>query len=97
MHELSHLIRDREPSQIILSATGEFAMRSFDPKQEDEANWLNGTLLLPRDALMQCRQVGNTSEQIAQQYGVSTSLTNYRLRVTGIEQQFSRRKRFRTG
>ena len=46
---------------------------------------------------MQCRQVGNTSEQIAQQYGVSTSLTNYRLRVTGIEQQFSRRKRFRTG
>src|SRR3977135_2446331 len=45
---------------------------------------------------MQCRQTGNTSEQIAQQYGVSTSLTNYRLRVTGIEQQFSRRKRFRT-
>ena len=95
MHELSHLIRDHEPSQIILSATGEFAMSSFDPKQEDEANWLSGTLLLPRDALMQCRDAGKTSEQIAQQFGVSTALTNYRLRVTGIEQQFSRRKRFR--
>ncbi len=97
MHELSNLIRDHEPSQIILSATGEFAMRSFDPKQEDEAKWLSGTLLLPRDALMQCRQASNTSEQIAHQYGDSTSLTNYRLRVTGIERQFSRRKRFRTG
>ena len=94
-HELSHLIRDREPSQIILSATGEFSMRSLDPKQEDEANWLSGTLLLPRDALMQCRQAGNTSEQIAHQYDVSTSLTSYRLRVTAIEQQISRRKRFR--
>ena len=91
------MIRDHEPSQIILSATGEFAMRSFDPKQEDEANWLSGALLLPRDALMQCREAGKTSEQIAHQYGVSTALTNCRLRVTGIEQQFSRRKRLRPG
>jgi hypothetical protein len=46
---------------------------------------------------MQCRDAGKTSEQIAQQFGVSTAPANYRLRVTGIEQQFSRRNRFRPG
>ena len=38
VHELAHVILDHEPCQGILSMDGEIAMRSFDAKQEDEAN-----------------------------------------------------------
>jgi Zn-dependent peptidase ImmA (M78 family) len=92
MHELSHLLRNHEPSQIILSSTGNFAMRSFDAKQEDEANWLGGALLLPRIVLVECMEAGMTSAEIADRHGVSMALTDYRLRMTGVERQFALRK-----
>src|SRR5258708_25445618 len=62
MHELSNLIPDHEPSQIILSASGELALRSFDPKQEDAAKCLSGTLLLPPHAPLTCRPPSNTTQ-----------------------------------
>ena len=59
-------------------------MRSFDAKQEDEANWLGWTLLLPRPALMHCVHLGLSTAQIAVDYDVSEQLVRYRAGITGV-------------
>jgi len=92
MHELSHVILNHEPSQLILSETTEIAMRSFNAKQEDEANWLGWALLLPRVALTHCARRRLDSKAIAAEYSVSETLVIFRQRVTGVELQHSRRR-----
>jgi len=92
MHELSHVILDHEPTQLILSETANVAMRSFDAKQEDEANWLGWTILLPRLALMHCVHRRLSIAAIANEYEVSTKLVTFRQRVTGVEVQSRRRR-----
>lgn len=85
MHELAHLILDHKPATLIASPDGNFVMRSYNETQENEANWLAWALLLPRDVLMKCKKRALSSEQIAQSYGVSEKLVNYRLQITGVE------------
>lgn len=87
MHELSHIILDHDPSQVILSVDNLIGMRSFNAKQEDEANWLGWTLLLPRPALMHCSRLSHSAQEIASAYGVSEQLVKYRIGVTGINRQ----------
>lgn len=87
MHELSHVILNHEPSQVILSVDGQLAMRTFDPKQEDEANWLGWTLLLPRPALMRCATLRLSTVQIAAEYEVSEQLVKFRSGITGVHRQ----------
>lgn len=87
MHELSHVILNHEPSQIILSVDGELAMRTYDSKQEDEANWLGWTLLLPRPALTHCVRMRMTIGQIAEAYEVSEQLVKFRRGMTGVDRQ----------
>ena len=87
MHELAHLVLDHKPATVILSQDGTLVMRSYDQKQEDEANWLAWCLLLPRDALTRCARGALSIDAIAEQYGVSKTLVNFRLRVTGVQAQ----------
>lgn len=87
-HELVHFILDHEPAKIVLSIELEIGMRSFDQKQEDEANWLAWALLLPRPGLVQARINGSSVQKIAQQFGVAESLVNMRMRLTGVDAQF---------
>jgi Zn-dependent peptidase ImmA (M78 family) len=91
-HELAHIILDHEPGKIVLSQDGGMIMRSYDQKQEEEANWLGWTLLLPREALVHAAKAKLTTLQIAERYGVSEQLVEYRLRMTGVNNQFRRRK-----
>jgi Zn-dependent peptidase ImmA (M78 family) len=51
VHELAHLILGHDPAKVVFSEDGQIATRTFDQKQEDEANWLAWALLLPREAL----------------------------------------------
>jgi hypothetical protein len=92
-HELAHIIMEHKPSTVILSQDGSFAMRTYDQKQEDEANWLAWSLLLPREALIRAMRQGKSIEDTAASYGVSTQLVNYRLGVTGVSAQLSRMRR----
>jgi IrrE N-terminal-like domain len=91
MHELSHVILDHEPTQLILSEAADVAMRSFDAKQEDEANWLGWTMLLPRPALIHCAHRRLSPANIASEYEVSATLVAFRQRVTGVDLQTRRR------
>jgi Zn-dependent peptidase ImmA (M78 family) len=91
-HELSHFILDHQPATIVLSADlDSVGMRSFNQKQEDEANCLAWTLLLPRDGLIHAKLRRRSIEQIAAQYGVTKSLVTYRINSTGVGKQLSAR------
>ena len=87
MHEMAHLLLDHEPSKIMLLHDGSLVMRTFDQRQEDEANWLSGCLLLPRVALLRVVRERKHSEEIAAEFGVSEVLVNYRVRITGVAAQ----------
>jgi hypothetical protein len=90
-HELAHIILEHEPSKLVLSHDGTMVMRSFDDKQEEEANWLGWCLLLPRPALMHAMKARLTAAAIAQQWTVSEQLVEFRIRMTGVRVQFGRR------
>jgi Zn-dependent peptidase ImmA (M78 family) len=93
-HELAHIILEHQPATLILSADlEEISMRSFNQKQEDEANCLGWTLLLPRDALMRAKRRRLSTEAIAEQFGVTNSLVNYRINATGVEKQLRAMRR----
>ncbi len=92
MHELAHLILDHSPGKLIMSQDGGMVMRSYDRKQEEEANWLAWSLLLPRDALVYSMRSRLSLAEIAERYGVTEKLVTYRLQVTGVTTQFRRFK-----
>lgn len=90
MHELSHLILAHPPATVFMSHSEEIGMRSFDKRQEDEANWLAWCLLLPRPALVHCRKKRFTDGQIATTYGVSEVLVRFRVAKTAVDVVFRR-------
>jgi hypothetical protein len=49
-------------------------------------------LLLPRDALVHIRRQGWTAPQAAKEFGVSVDMIQYRINVTGVDVQLSRRR-----
>ena len=93
VHELAHIMLKHEPAKVMFSHDEQMATRTFDQRQEDEANWLGWTLLLPRDALVAARRRRMAKAQIAREYGVSENLVRYRLQVTGVDMQMKRRRR----
>ena len=89
-HELAHFILDHQPGTIILSQDGSIGMRTFDRKQEDEANWLAWCLLPPREGLVAAKRAKLTAAQIAERYGVTEPLVTFRVNMSGVEAQFQR-------
>ena len=90
MHELAHLLLGHEPSTVFFAGQENLALRGFNKTAEDEANWLAGTLLLPRDALVRSRAKGCPMEMACDEFGVSRQMLEFRMRMTGVERQFSR-------
>jgi len=90
MHELAHILLDHDPGKLIMSQDGAMVMRSYDRKQEEEANCLGWTLLLPREALVNAVRSRLSASEIAEKYGVTETLVDYRLQVTGVTAQFRR-------
>lgn len=86
-HELAHVLLEHEPGKVILSPDGSIAMRTFDAKQEEEAGWLAGCLLLPRVALLRAARAGQSAGQIGDDYAVTEVLAEYRLRICGVTAQ----------
>ena len=92
MHELSHLILGHEPSTVFFVGDGELALRGYRPSAEEEADWLAGALLLPRDALLYVKQNRISPQTACERYGVSQRMLKYRLGVTGVTRQFNRKR-----
>ncbi len=62
-HELSHLILEHEHGRMV--TFGDCVMREFDNRQEEEADWLAGSLPVPEAALKRAKFAGLTNAQTA--------------------------------
>ena len=93
MHELAHLLLGHEPSTVFFPGQENLALRGFNKSAEDEANWLAGALLLPRDALVELRAKRRPKEVACDEFGVSRQMLDFRMRVTGVERQFAGRRK----
>ncbi len=89
-HELAHIILEHEPGRIDLSREGHLLLSSFEKEQEDEADWLSGTLLVPRTGLLMAYQSAQDPRVLANRFGVSENMLNWRLRMTGVATQARR-------
>ena len=89
MHELAHRILGHETHEMDVSGDGIMLISSYDKQQEEEADWMSGCLLLPRDALVHIKNRRLVHEEAANTYGVSKSMLTYRLAMTGVNRQFS--------
>lgn len=83
-HELAHIILGHEPSMMFMSSNSGTALRTYNEDQEEEANWLGGCLLLPRDALIGIGRKGTSDEDACTEYGVSPAMLRFRCNVTGV-------------
>lgn len=92
MHELAHVIIGHTPSRVDITEDGGLILNTYDRQQEDEANWLAGSLLLPRDALIWIRKQRLELQAAAHEYGVSVQMLQYRLNVTGVDYQLRGRR-----
>jgi Zn-dependent peptidase ImmA (M78 family) len=86
-HEVAHLILEHEPTKLVLSQDGSLVMRSFNAKQEEEANWLAWCLLLPREALVSSLKRRLSVPDIADSFGISQTLVKFRIQMTGAQMQ----------
>jgi hypothetical protein len=94
-HELAHVILGHEPSMMFASPGSGIALRTHNKEQEDEANWLAGSLLLPRDALFSIRRRRLTDEEACQEYGVSLAMLRFRFNASGVDIQLRRAGKWR--
>lgn len=92
-HEMAHIILGHDPSMMFISTTTDVALRTYNEDQEEEANWLSGALLLPREALLAIRRRGLSDEAACQEYGVSAPMLRFRFNVTGVDVQLKRYRR----
>lgn len=90
VHELSHIILGHDLADACIMDDGSLVPGNFDQDQEDEADWLAGTLLLPRPALVSLRRRQVAEQVVCRQYLVSQEMLTWRLRMTGVDYQLAR-------
>jgi Zn-dependent peptidase ImmA (M78 family) len=90
MHELAHIKLGHAAARVEVSKSGLLLLSDYSDEQEQEADWYAAALLLPREALVEMRVRQKTATEIAKHYGVSESLCEWRLRMTGVDVQLRR-------
>ena len=88
-HELAHRIRGHEAQEVDVTPEGLMLLRNYDKAQEEEADWLSGCLLLPRDALVYIKQQRLDEMEASALYGVSLRMLKYRMTTTGVQKQYA--------
>lgn len=96
MHEIAHIHLGHVPHRVDTGPGGLLLVSDFSREQEQEADWLAAALLVPREALLMCRRAGHSVAQICAKYGISRQLCEWRLRMTGVDQQLKNSKAKRT-
>jgi hypothetical protein len=79
-HELAHLILEHEAAPAI----GVGGCRHWDSRQEAEADWLGGTLLVPRAGALAWMLQSDDVDAGARNFGVSVELFRWRINHTGV-------------
>lgn len=86
-HELAHVILEHTPSAAITDD----GLRNWNTDHEDEADWLAGVLLVPREGALRWMAYDGTPTAGAEHFGVSAHLFNWRVHHTGVVRQLKRR------
>lgn len=94
-HEVAHVVLSHVPVSANVSKSGLLLLADYQAEDEAEADWLAGALLLPREGLIARRAAGIGVDAIAAHYGASRALTEWRLRMTGVDMQLRRAGRAR--
>jgi Zn-dependent peptidase ImmA (M78 family) len=81
-HEVAHLLLNHQVKEI--EQIGKMSFFTCDADEEQEATWMAGCLLLPRELLLRSLQHGMDADGIAAANTVSTQMANFRLRTTGV-------------
>lgn len=91
MHEWAHIELRHRPSRADRSVGGFLLLSDYPAEIEEEADWLAGCILVPRQGLLFHCGRGLSPDQVAAHYGVSPQLANWRIRMTGVKRQLSYR------
>ncbi|MET4388529.1 hypothetical protein ABIB73_004292 [Bradyrhizobium sp. F1.4.3] len=92
-HEISHLVLEHKAAQVFVSPAGQMLLSEYDRVQEEEANCLSGTLLVPREALLHFLTLEYDHARIARHFAVSRDVLLMRFNLTGVGKQLASRKR----
>jgi len=93
VHELAHIILNHKTDDAQVSAEGILFRAQFNKEQEDEAAWLAGCLLVPAEGLLDAYRWTRAPRLLAEQFGVSEPLLEWRLRMTGVQKRMARVRR----
>jgi uncharacterized protein DUF955 len=85
--ELFHITLKHAPSKIFLCPLTGLLRREYTKEIEDEAYWSAAAGLLPYVTLKALIQSGSTIESIADAFGVSVDLVQFRMKVTKLWKQ----------
>jgi Zn-dependent peptidase ImmA (M78 family) len=89
-HELAHVLLDHKVRTI--ERVGDLNFLTCDVEQEEEADWLGGCLLLPRELLLKAAFKGMNAQSIADAYKTSEPMARFRLNASGVLVQVGRAK-----
>jgi IrrE N-terminal-like domain len=85
-HEISHIVCGHKFNTLSMSSS-DIMLRQFPKEHEDEANWLAGCILLPREGLLWALKKGMNHEQIASHFSISIDMVRWRYNSTGVKNQ----------
>jgi Zn-dependent peptidase ImmA (M78 family) len=88
MHEWSHLELKHKPNRVDQFDHDIVMLSDYPAELEEEADWLAGAMLAPRDGLAYFARKGAENAEIAEHFGISEQLAGWRRRMTGIDRQF---------
>ena len=83
-HEISHHLLEHEFGDILLTDDG---CRKINSKNENDANFLAGELLIPYQAALKAAFAGKPNEEIAATYGVSPQFAQMRMKGARVHAQ----------
>ena len=89
-HEMSHILLRHVPTRVDVAPSRLLLLSDYSDEQEQEADWQAGALLVPRDGLVRLRSRQQSVADIAKHFGVSATLCEWRLRMTGVDVQMRR-------
>jgi len=91
-HEIGHIVLRHEPAKMYVTPDGLMMMSEYNSAHEEEATWFAGTILVPRDALLDVIKRGLTDRDAADYFGVSVAVFQMRRNRTGVDIQLSRQR-----
>ncbi len=87
MHEMAHILCEHEFPKLCFT-DNDLQMRHYSKEQESEAEWLGGSLQLPRQSLLYWLKKDYSLDEIANYFEASKQMVRFRYNVTGLSKQF---------